>query len=1024
MDQEPNKSTPSLEPQTALSQDLTSSKEQTQESQNNQLQPDTHDILNSSIFIADLDLSKLDARRQAELNAVLEDKEKLIIEKSKQHKEILKDFQSLKEQFLIKDTEVERLKKALNDQKGEFVDYREKMRLQHEEIVTRLRMAEDAVKDISSFATSLSRLVTGVQQLALKSFNEVSKGEQVDLAKDPFEVYMKDIDKTMKEIVEKIKKNPKKILGYLNEAKMAGGYVKDKLQIKLWQEGIDSLSKFKEDEKREKLSIRRESIKKSMAESEPGTPNLTTMSRNNQPVQFDTNNISKLAPESKNIIEQIVRMMGQLKDSISSPETPDKKVFTQVAKFITDSSNYISSNLPKYYPQPDSVSNQLSPDQSSPQAAPATDASPTSQQQPQKVEIPQELVPKLTALAEKLATFRQQFESQVQSDNNALNFDLGQYIEEATGVDDQLYELLRANQELKEKVASERLRLETTQSYLGKVSSETLTLKSTITELQSCVSQASNLLQEETAEFLDLSGQESKLRLTIDVLNKEIERIKQWKVDRQEELLRTAEEESKQRAIKEKMIAEVIPLTPNKQIAQSAIKGRQMDQNTNEQPSPLTGLRISSQPTEKPENADNIPEVSVRLEYENPTAEKDTSRISNLSQNPLQESQQKDDIPLNNIIDVSPNRQEAYKNIPLPQEIKTSAVDDKPNKTPTTIEVSSTEAQVQLPFSIGSPPLPTTPKVPQTTFPQNEPSNSQQPITAATPQQPNQVPSTLPQPSVSPISTRPVQDTPSQQATPIQTATTAIAAQDSALATQQQPAQGTSLNNSTTLPASESLLSSLLSTVVSLHLESATGIKLSQDLTNLDALLESTKQSLAQLKKNNEAQNFELNRKHQLLSAMQGEESKTKEAYVLAELKLELAQQKIHQVQADINKLQARVEEVNKETEGKKKDVLVKEKLVTKLQNKVDNKMEMEMVEIKKVDEEAIERNKAAQYNTKNTDEKAKRLLNGYDNPAETVIERQIDPVAYPQDISYIKVAIACAVPMVIMYLLYKFHIL
>jgi hypothetical protein len=48
--------------------------------------------MNSSMYVADLDLSRLDARRQAELAAVLEDKDNLIMEKSKLHKDVLNDF--------------------------------------------------------------------------------------------------------------------------------------------------------------------------------------------------------------------------------------------------------------------------------------------------------------------------------------------------------------------------------------------------------------------------------------------------------------------------------------------------------------------------------------------------------------------------------------------------------------------------------------------------------------------------------------------------------------------------------------------------------------------------------------------------------------------------------------------------------------------------------------------------------------------------------------------------------------------
>ncbi len=127
----------------------------------------------SSLLFADIDLSRLDSKRQMDLANLMLEKDRLITEKSEKHKEVLQDIQLLREDYIMKETELERMNKAYSDLKVEVYQYKEKMRLHHEEIVSRLKQTEEVVKELACYITSMCKLNVGVSLLANKAVSEL-----------------------------------------------------------------------------------------------------------------------------------------------------------------------------------------------------------------------------------------------------------------------------------------------------------------------------------------------------------------------------------------------------------------------------------------------------------------------------------------------------------------------------------------------------------------------------------------------------------------------------------------------------------------------------------------------------------------------------------------------------------------------------------------------------------------------------------------------------------------------------------
>ena len=466
--------------------------------------------LNSSMYVADLDLSRLDSRRQAELAAVLEDKDNLIMEKSKLHKDILNDFSQLKESFIIKETENDRLKKALIEQKQEIQKYRDSIKTQYEDVVQKLKFSEDTIKDLASFLTSVTKLAVFNYTSATRSFNEAGK-PYAGTYQEQLDPLLKDLEKTFKGLSEKHKKNPKRLLTYLEESRHAFNYLKERVDGKLWQQAYENLAKIKEEEKRDRLSIRKESIKRPGQVDSGIALGLEVLS---EAV------LSKLDQESRHIVEKAAQMMIKFRDGSKLPDT-SKEIFLATAEFTNATSGYVQDKLDHYFANQKPNDNQevesklLRKDSSDSSVAKAP-GSPTYLSKPplppsanqgkdfnKQTLLPGELLPRVATLKQKLEAYRDQLTSAINSEAAALQFDLTQFLEETTGIDEEMFEALKQHQQLKEQVSMAKLSLESAQTRLGEINKETEVMKIRLAESQIDSKDVDKMFEEERA-LLDI----------------------------------------------------------------------------------------------------------------------------------------------------------------------------------------------------------------------------------------------------------------------------------------------------------------------------------------------------------------------------------------------------------------------------------------------------------------------------------------------------------------------------------------
>lgn len=262
----------------------------------------------TSFMISDLDVSKLDARHRAELASILENKDKLILEKTTLHKEILEDYNKLKSEYIIKQTEVERLNKALDDQKKEITEYRDKMKTQHEEMVSRIRVAEEAVKEVAALLTGVTKVSIFLFSKATSQFTKTSRDSSM---LDQLETMMKELEKSCKPIVDKILVKPKRILQPLEESKKAVSLIKDTISSKVWSESLETLlSRF------EQGNLNQSSTQKSLPVS----------------TQFN----SKVAP----LIENLSTLISKLTDLANEPNKDDVAL-KEISEFILQNKEII-----------------------------------------------------------------------------------------------------------------------------------------------------------------------------------------------------------------------------------------------------------------------------------------------------------------------------------------------------------------------------------------------------------------------------------------------------------------------------------------------------------------------------------------------------------------------------------------------------------------------------------------------------------------------------------------------------------
>lgn len=456
---------------------------------------------NNSFLIADLDISKLDAKRQVELAALLENKDKLILEKSEQHKEILQDYQSLRDQYIIKQTELERTNKALADQKAEILDYREKMKAQHEDIVSKLKATEEAVKELANYLTSVTKYTVFAFSQAVGAFSEAQNNNTVINLVDGFEPFSRDLERAVKPIQDRHKKNPKRILSFLEEVKQSYTYLKDKIQPVVLSNAFESLLAHMNSNLSTRLSIRKDSIMPDNLYREyidKGGIELTEQMRGLSELVFG---VKKCIRDEKgeNLEVQICgKLNDYLKMALPKMAAASQKYFPRSAEEKEkEESSLIEDSAKKTDPNSSALSLQ----------DPA-------------------IFPVLSSLAGRVATYRDQLAAQLATDTKSLQYDLQSYIESSTGIEEDLYTLMMQNQNTKEKLAEERYKVEKAQKKLGSLAIEKEKLEAELNEAQADLTSSEGLLLEETKDFEEVLDKAVRLQLAIQSKKAHIESAK------------------------------------------------------------------------------------------------------------------------------------------------------------------------------------------------------------------------------------------------------------------------------------------------------------------------------------------------------------------------------------------------------------------------------------------------------------------------------------------------------------------
>ncbi len=445
---------------------------------------------NNSFMIADLNISKLELKRQVELAALLENKDRLILEKSEQHKEILQDYQSLRDQFIIKQTELERTNKALADQKAEILDFREKMKAQHEDIVSKLKSTEEAFKELANYVTSVTKYTVFAYSQAVGALSEAQNNNTLINLVDGFEPFTRDLERAVKPIQDRHKKNPKRILSYLEEAKQSYTYLKDKIQPAHLSNAFDSLLSHMNSNLSTRLSIRKESI----------------LPDNIYRDYIDKGGI-ELTEQMRGLSELIFGVKKAIRDE--KGEILELQVCSKLNDFLKMALPKMAAATQKYFPK--SVEDK-DRDESSliEDSAKKTDhnSSALSLQDPA-------IVPLLSSLTARVSAYRDQLAAQLATDTKSLQYDLQSYIESSTGIEEDLYTLMMQNQNTKEKIAEERYKVEKAQKKLGLLAIEKEKLEAELNEAQADLSSSEGLMLEESKDFEEVLDKTVKLQLAI-----------------------------------------------------------------------------------------------------------------------------------------------------------------------------------------------------------------------------------------------------------------------------------------------------------------------------------------------------------------------------------------------------------------------------------------------------------------------------------------------------------------------------
>lgn len=187
---------------------------------------------NASFMYNEIDLSRLDLKRQQDLAALIMDKDKLIEENSQLHRKVLKDYEDLMDAFTLKDLEMKRNTEAYSDLLGQVEEYKASIKKHHEELVEKIKDTENIVRCGVNYSVGLVKFVTGIFALLHKCTPSSGSLRDLDKILEPdYGNYLRELELNYKPLQEYYKRKPKRLLVCLEEANSSYNRIKNQVSL-------------------------------------------------------------------------------------------------------------------------------------------------------------------------------------------------------------------------------------------------------------------------------------------------------------------------------------------------------------------------------------------------------------------------------------------------------------------------------------------------------------------------------------------------------------------------------------------------------------------------------------------------------------------------------------------------------------------------------------------------------------------------------------------------------------------------
>lgn len=459
---------------------------------------------NNTLDIYNSRIDKYDSKRQFEIKELLESKEKMILEKSSQHKAILDDYQLLREDYIIKETEVERLNRQLTEMRSAMADDRQKMKAKHEEMINKIKVYEEMIKDISSFISSSSKYCVEAFSQCLGAMRSVA--ESSVSASDRFVQIEEDIDSSFERVLYHINNRPKRILVYLDHIKQAYNMMKDKVSATQVSDAYEDLVSFVAHTTSNRLSIRRNNIS-----SGETVPNLYKQ-------YIDMNGI-----DMSEFLRHTFEMYSELNGAIngidsSNVRSVDNRICHMIYEYVHRISDKISSlykfnnHLPSDAPaQRDDSSNMIS----------LSDPS---------------LGAILRSVSSRLQEDRDKMKGVLSSDTQSLQHDIQTYIESNTGIEEEVYALMQQNQAAKDRLSVELMKGERLKKRLSLLVQEKEKLAHEMSDIEHDLSNIESMIDEEERQYEETLSRSQRLNIDVQSKRSYLSRVKQRKEEEKDRM--------------------------------------------------------------------------------------------------------------------------------------------------------------------------------------------------------------------------------------------------------------------------------------------------------------------------------------------------------------------------------------------------------------------------------------------------------------------------------------------------------